>query len=56
MSQECPEKDSQYIKADIPKYKAVTLSRYIGNLLCDCVKLRVMAGLNIYCDWLGIWR
>jgi hypothetical protein len=55
MSQECPENASQYIKADILKCKAVTLSKYIGNLLRDCVKLHVMAGLNISCVWLGIW-
>jgi len=56
MSRECPENASQYFKADILKDKAVTLSKDIGNLLCDGVKLRVMAGLNIYCEWLGIWR
>jgi len=56
MSHECPENASPYIKANILKYKTVTLSKYIGNLLRDCVKLRAMAGLNIYCDWLGIWR
>jgi hypothetical protein len=36
MSQESPEKASQYIKEDIHKYKAVTLSKYVGNLLRDC--------------------
>lgn len=56
MSQECSENASEYIKADIPKYKAVTLSKGIGNLLRDCVMLGAMAGLIIYCDWLGIWR
>jgi len=56
MSHECPENASPYIKANILKYKTVTLSKYIGNLLRDCVKLRAMAALNIYCEWLGIWR
>jgi hypothetical protein len=50
MSQKSPKKAAQYIKEDIHKYKAVTLSKYIGNLLCHSVKLRAMAGLSIYCD------
>jgi hypothetical protein len=56
MSHEFLVNASAYIKADILKYKTVTLSKYIGNLLRDSVKLRAMAGLNIYCVWLGIWR
>jgi hypothetical protein len=32
-----PKKATQYIKEDINEYKAVTLSKYIGNLLCDSV-------------------
>jgi len=55
MSQECPENASQYIKMDIPKYKALTLSKCIGNLLRDCFTLGAMAGLITCCDWLGIW-
>lgn len=56
MSQESLEKAAQYIKVDIHKYKTVTLSKYIGNLLRDSVKLRAMAGLNIYCYRLSVWR
>jgi hypothetical protein len=54
MWQEGTENASQYIKVDAFENKTVTLSKVIGYLLRDCVKLHKMAGLDNYCDWLAI--